>query len=316
MQRFRSVVPRLLAGGMAVYLFCFLLLSPALASRQMGYALRLCAETVVPSLFPFLVLNTLLLSTGLADSLGRLAGGLPSRLFGIKKEGTVAFFAGCLMGFPLGVKLSAELYKRGKVSKNEAERMVCFCANTGPSFVIGVVGSALNNTYAAIAVYLSQLLSAVAIGLWLSRRKEMDGDNTASADKLTFSLSDIPSAVTSAVLPMLNICAFVCFFACVSLSAENALSWFGVSGTPFLVLSGALELTNGIAMLSNLECGCLAASIAAFFVGWSGLSVILQSVSILAKEGLSCRKLIVYKLFQGGLSAVICFLMCKLLNLY
>ena len=54
--------------------FCFLLVlrNSEAAVKYMGRGLSLCAETVIPSLFPFMVLSELLVASGAGEALGRL----------------------------------------------------------------------------------------------------------------------------------------------------------------------------------------------------------------------------------------------------
>ena len=64
-------------------LFCLLLIlrNPDTAIEYMTSGLRLCARTVIPSLFPFLVLSELIVSGGIGRILLRPVSGMLSRLF-------------------------------------------------------------------------------------------------------------------------------------------------------------------------------------------------------------------------------------------
>ena len=70
----------------------------ALASAQVidrcRYALDLCMELILPSLFPFFVLSGLLNRLGLPGFLGRLLAGAASRIYGISGAGASALFIG------------------------------------------------------------------------------------------------------------------------------------------------------------------------------------------------------------------------------
>ena len=98
------------------------------ASRQSAAAvaqgLRLCAETVVPALFPFLVLSSLLVELGglafLAPPLQRLLG----RLFGCSAAGVGVFLLSLAGGYPMGPRLIAQLYATGQLSRQEAEHLL------------------------------------------------------------------------------------------------------------------------------------------------------------------------------------------------
>lgn len=298
-----------------VYLFFFLLKSPVSAARSVSYGISLCAKKAIPSLFPFLVLNEIMVSSGMVSGLGRLMGGLPSRLFKIKKESSSAFFSGCLLGFPLGTKTAVSLFENNIISKDEAERLTCFCSNTGPAFIIGIVGTALGNKKTALIIYISQILSAVLIGLFL--RKKGDTQRNDSCQILhPFSFSLITRAISDSVFPMLNICAFICFFSCIALSVENIFAAMGINEFFTILFSGMLEITNGIGLIEHYGQSTITIALCAFFVGWSGLSVILQSIGISSQYGFKIKRFILSKLVQGILCTIICLILCKIFKLY
>ncbi len=300
---------------LTVYLFFFLLKSPEYATQHITNALSLCFTRVIPSLFPFLVLNELIVSTGLAERIGKFFGTPLSKIFKIQKESAAAFISGCLFGFPLGTKTAVSLYENGYVSKEESERLICFCSNTGPSFIVGVIGSSLGNRNIAVCIYISQIISAFFIGLFLRKNDGFVQVKNKTLKK-TFSLTQLPKNVTSSVLPMLNICAFVCFFSCISASVEKIFDFFKLSGYVSLFSSGFLELTNGIAMTADFKLNFASVFLCSFFVGWSGVSVVLQSISITSQYGLNSKKFVFSKFIQGVLCAVICIILCKIFKLY
>ncbi|MBR5322727.1 MAG: hypothetical protein IKU48_04210 [Clostridia bacterium] len=300
---------------LTVFLFFFLLKSPVLASESVKIGISVCLTKAIPSLFPFLVLNELMLSWKIFDNLGIIFGTPFSKALKIKRHSFAAFLSGCLFGFPLGTKTAVSLYEKKLISKEEAENLICFCSNTGPAFIIGIVGTALCSKKIALAIYVSQIISALIIGLLL--RKKGDYQQSPFFDtKTCFSLSDIPKAVTDSVMPILNICAFICFFSCISASFENILTAIGANEYISVFIIGLFEITKGISLLENYGTDFASIFCAAFILGWSGLSVILQSISITSKAGLGCKKFVISKALQGLICAIICIIICKIFKLY
>ena len=296
------------------YLFIFLLKSPEQASSACLNSISLCLFNVIPALFPFLVLNEVMFSSGLSTFIGKRIGAVLCKPLGITPNGAASFVCGCLFGFPLGTKSVCLALERGLISKEEAEKLVCFCSNTGPAFVIGFVGGILQNKRAALCIYLCQVLSAVIIGLFLRKKSVPTYDQIET--RVYFGIGNIPKAITSSVFPMMNICAFVCFFSCVSASVENLLFHFNLNEYTEILFTGVLELTNGIGMLSGFAVDNITIWLCSFFIGWSGLSVIMQSLSIMGEHGIRKRKFALCKLVQGILCANLSVLFCNLLNLY
>ena len=313
MTRVKSLAPTYVFCLLICYFFVFLLKAPTQAYAAMVSALELCFLKVVPVLFPFLVLNELIVNSPIPQYAGKSFGGIFSKVFKTSNQSSIAFLCGCLLGFPIGTKCVCSMLKNNTISKNEAQRLICFCSNTGPAFVVGFLG-ALWGIKTAWCIYFCQILSAVIIGIHL--RKKHDETEVCFLHPQQFSPLNLTRAITSSVLPMLNICAFVCFFSCISTSVNNIILHLGLNEYTEVFFSGLLEISNGINSLGRMEINTLSVWLGGFFVGWSGFSVILQSVSIIKENNLKCRKFVFYKLVQGVICANLSILCCELFNLY
>ena len=98
-------------------------------------ALSLCANVIIPSVFPFMILSEFMYSFLSFGALNR-AGAVFERLFKINRCGIYPFLLGLTCGFPLGVKCASDMYRGGLLTKGEAERLIGFCNNTGPAFLV------------------------------------------------------------------------------------------------------------------------------------------------------------------------------------
>ena len=121
-------------------LLAFLLAFPkeALAAAREGLGLWL--DTLLPTLLPFLILTGILLRT---DGITRIVQPIApffKVLTGLSGEGAYAFVLGLLCGYPMGAKLTADLYHAGKISRQESEYLLTFCNNPSPAFLVTYVG--------------------------------------------------------------------------------------------------------------------------------------------------------------------------------
>lgn len=82
--------------------FCFILVlrNSDAAIEYMGRGLTLCARTVIPSLFPFMVISELLVSSGAGEAFGRLFSRIMRWLFGLSGAGASAVFWAPCAGSP------------------------------------------------------------------------------------------------------------------------------------------------------------------------------------------------------------------------
>lgn len=310
-----------------------LVLYPEEAVGAAGESLQLCLNVVIPSLFPFFVISSLVVELGLAERLGRLAGPLMRRLFNVNGSCAAAFILGFIGGYPVGARTAIALYERGECSRREAERLLSFCNNSGPAFILGVVGaSVFSDGRVGLLLYCAHGAASVLTGICFRRsRSGSDVRQSVSAREVTsrpgFAAAFV-SGVKSAVASSLNICGFVIFFAVLikllmisgllgSAAAGLAalLSPFGMdAATAQHLLTGAIELTSGVWSLSGAaEELSTGAAMAAFMLGWAGVSVHCQTLSFLCDSGLSGKNYILGKLLHGAFSAVLVWSALRLL---
>ena len=274
-----------------------LLLRPQEAADAVRDGLTLCGRTVIPSLFPFFVVISLLLQLGAAEALGSLFGPVMRPLFRMRGVCALPLLAGLLGGYPSGAKTAAGLYGQGRISRQEAELLLGFCDNCGPAFLMGYVGAGiLKDPGAGIRLYLVHILAALLTGAALCRLIK-DRGLALTGKSLLIKAVSFPQAMTSsvsgAVASTLNICAVVVFF--------QVLAALPPPPLPLPVLGG-LEMVGAAAALAPGRMGFIAA---AAIVGWGGLSVHCQAMSLTAPEGLSFRWHWVGKGMQAALSALL-----------
>ncbi len=292
----------------------------ALAAARDGW--QLCTATLIPSLFPFFVLTTLLIRLGLPQLLGSVLAPISRPLLGISGPGASVFLLGLLGGYPVGARSAAALYASGQCSRQEGEHLLAFCNLCGPSFLLGVVGAGVfQSTAVGLALYAAHIAAALAVGLlfrlFLHRKKPEPSAVMPKAAPVPSLSNAFLEAVRSSFMSCLSVCAFVLFFQVVlrMLSVSGLLSLLA-RGTAFLLsplgvtprwalsfLAGLLEVTSGVTSLSAGSLPCRIVT-AAFLLGWGGLSVHAQALSVVASSGLSLRPYFIGKLLHASLSAL------------
>ena len=153
-------------------LCCFsaLLLLPEISAQAARDAMLLCAQTLIPSLFPFFVLSSLLIACGASELLSALLSPLMRPLFGLSGAGAAALALGLCGGYPVGARTAAELVENGALSQEEGERLLAFCNNAGPGFLLGVCGAGVfSSSRAGAALYLTHVAAALCAGLLIRR---------------------------------------------------------------------------------------------------------------------------------------------------
>lgn len=287
---------------------CGLLLNSRPVSAAVADSLRLCTGVLLPTLFPFFVLSSLLTESGFA---GRW-GGFMERLFGLPGAMAPALLLGAVGGYPVGARTVAQLYSQGRCSKEQAEKALRFCNNAGPAFVISAVGSGmLGDGSLGLRLWVVHLFSALLLGLF-SRGKQRavkDMNCTPVSGRIPGGTGAFLQAVTGAFAAFLNVCAFVLIFAVLLCLVERLPVLSSLSAPWDGLLYGMLELTGGAARLAKaaLPRPILLPALS-FLCGWGGFSVQCQTIDLLHRAGLPCRGYLKAKLLQGVLAAALSLL--------
>ncbi len=286
---------------MSFFMLFYFLRSPTAAKSSAKSALDLCAFGLIPSLFPFVVLISLLNLSGLSRRIANISGGLFGNIFGISPAAASAIILGSLGGFPIGAVCTRELYLGGEITKSEAERLITFTNNASPAFCIGVVGVSLfGDTGLGVRLYICQLTAAFTIGI--IQRKKLSRTPIAKRIAKRPDISKIlTAAISNGAQTMLTICAFAVFFAVVGDALCITLRHY-LGDTVAVLVAAICELTLG-----TRQCAALsprtARILAAFAIGWSGISVHMQISSILSDTKIAMRRYYLCKLLQGILTA-------------
>lgn len=272
-----------------------LLMHPEAASEAVRDGLALCARTVVPSLFPFLAATSMLLQLGLEGLLRPLCAPFMRPLFRLRGECAVPLVAGVLGGYPTGARAVAQLYEQGTLKRGEAERLLGFCNNCGPGFMIGFVGTGvLGSVRAGAALLVIHIAAALLSGVILCRLPggnepvllpcRLPAQSVSVAKALTVSVS-------GALTATLGICAYVVFFRTAAALLPAAL--------PAAVL-GAVEMVSGVSAVEKNAAGFAAA---AGITAWGGVSVHCQTMAVAGE--LSLKYHMAGKLLQTVVSVVL-----------
>ncbi len=285
-------------------------------------ALSLCAELIIPSLFPFFVLSILLSRLGLPELLGRLTSGMSRRLFNVSGAGASALIMGLTGGYPLGAAYIADMRRAGSISAGEAERLMGFCNNSGPAFIVGAVGAGVFvSPRAGLYLYGVHIAAAVITGLILRTSSPAPDSavcETAAAETDGAFAEVFSGAVKQALVSMLNVCAFVvCFTVLVGLLDADGFFSLAVGRISAAtgwelhrvraLLTGILELGSGVGAMRTLGLNAANLALAAFLVGWGGISVHFQTMAVIAESGIKGALHFAGRLISASISAVLAY---------
>lgn len=302
-------------------IFCLLLIlrNTDIAIDYMSRGLMLCAKTVIPSLFPFMVISEVIVSGGIGNRLLHRLSKPLGKLFGLSADGCCAVLLGMLCGFPVGARCAVLSYEQGKTTREETERILCFSNNPSSAFMISAIGGSLwGSTRFGTALYITVLASSVLTGILiaqLSKNKKTVLDaarlEPISAPKPTAARL-FCDAVRSSLWSMLLVCAYVVFFSALVGTFHYMPGVQRLPEAAKAFLFCIFELSSGVSQACTITSPLTAALLCAFAVGWSGISVHCQILSVCDGKKLSMRPYALAKLFQALLCPLIFFLLLSI----
>ena len=267
-------------------------------------ALLLCGQTIIPSLFPFMIASDLLMQAGIDNiKMPPFFEKTTWRLFRVSATGFCAFFMGALCGFPIGAKFIADLCRSGKIDAEEAARLLCFCNNTGPAFLIAGIGiSLLHSKALGFVLYCIQILSALLCGL-LFARFEKKSPRKQLCTHVEAKSKDFPSVIRDNVQNMLTVCGAILLFSSILGLLGELLQNRVLLG----VIASFLEIGTASAIASNLflHIPKVAFLLLTLAVNFGGFSVHMQAACLFRDLPISFRRYIVAKWVQACIALLL-----------
>lgn len=248
----RAPMKQLLSGLPVLVLFLAMLFSPKAVFEGAESGLLLWFQVVFPTLFPFMLVSGLMLSGGGLVVISRIFGRLFSTLFATSPNGSFAVIAGFLCGYPMGAKVSADLVRSGRISRDEGVYLLSFCNNTSPIFIMNFI---VWKTFEREELMIPTLLFLIGVPAFLSlffRRFYLNGrkkfpdlseGKRDNAKLLNFEMLD--SCLADSFESIVKVGLYIIFFS-ILIALPGKLS----AGHPLLAgILPTLEMTNGILMI-------------------------------------------------------------------
>jgi len=304
-------------SALSCFLIYALLCYPSAMLAASAESIRIWLTKVFPSLFPFAAACGILLRMGTAERLSIFFRPVMKILFGLKGISAFPFFLGSLSGYPMGAKLTAQLYETKQITLPEAQHILVFSGNPGPLFLIGTIGAGFfGMPIFGYLLFASCFLAALLTGmLWRFRQPSSANHQQIFPCRKSMPLTEALSlSVSDAVDTLLLIGGYMIFFSAVSEAMKQTGTFSLLSERvhflPFSaktlqgICSGLLEMTNGAYLLSQSSDALrLRLSLVAFLVSFGGLSVLGQTFGVLSAVPISKKDYLKGKAFHA-LSAV------------
>ena len=277
--------------SLLIIMILYFLIYPQNALMASRRGLTLWFEQILPTLLPFSVISYIVLHSNLFS---HPAHEKKHSFLRIEPEEWYVIFCGFLFGFPIGSKLSADLYEHHRIVKKRAQILACFTNNLSPVFVTSVL---VNQLHFSSVVPFFLLLYGIPLCICLALLSFIKPErfvHEKKASRFQLNMQIVDAGIINGFETLIKICGYIMMF---SIFAEIAQSIPYGSSFPKLVLTGCLEVTNGISALSQFSCNHFQKYLlTVLFLALNGISGLFQTASLLSVSNLSIKQYLKMKL--------------------
>lgn len=279
---------------------CFLL--SAKKTGEFAYiGLKTWFDHMIISLLPFLILMNLLLKTGLSSLFIRPFSILLRPLFRNTDDAIFVLFFGFLCGFPLGAKCAVQLYEKGRLSRENAEYLLCFANNIGPAYMLGFFLGEIALTesvfLALFAFYGIPLLYGLVLRYSIYKKIL---DNEYKQSKLVCFLtptssvmSALPDAIHDALVQISMLGGYMVLFNALRIVPHLLFSGHRILYT---TVQSLLEISGGLLCVKNSVPNGILQTLCLYAVfSFNGFCCHFQTFSLLEHTGISKQKYMLHK---------------------
>lgn len=278
---------------------------PTIYMQEALNGFKAWALNVLPCVLPFIFLTKALSSLGHVQSFSKIFSKPVSKFFNCPSHASFVFLMSIISGYPVGAKMTADLYQARQITKAEAYRMTSFCSTSGPMFIIGAVGAGmLKSSMFGYIIFISHVLGAIINGFIYKNLKAKEEEVKIYSNlpqKQAFNIGEI---VNDSALSIIAVGTIIAIFFVFIRSLAPIFNLFPASivGT----MEGLIEITKGCIDIASILPIKLATLACTFVISFGGLSTILQSLTMLNKLKMPVGLFILQKFTHAIFATIVC----------
>lgn len=280
----------------------FLLIFPTVARNGVARGLLICANVIIPSLFPFTVCISVISKCDFSIK-SKTLDNIVYFLFGQSSELFFVFILSLIGGYPVGAQLISELCERNLINQKSANIMLSYCVNAGPAFVISAVGCGVfNSKKIGILLYVAHVLASLFLAI--ISRFSFKNEKLNNTKSKTIPNNIFVSSVYESTKSIINICAFVIFFSCINSCIDYALNYVPIINN----ISMLLEITSSITKHKDIY-------LTSFLLGFSGISIWFQIFAVSGDLKIKYYRFILSRIFHGAINLLLTKIFLSILKI-
>ena len=248
----------------------------------------ICTGSILPSLFPMLILTAFLTYTGIPRKIRSMIFCPIGLISGSSQLCTEVFLFGSVSGYPVGVKTAVALYGQRNVQLKEFQTAALANVNPGLAFSVLIAGKqCFGSVNAGITMYISVCIGNLML-CQLLRGKIKPANRFPVADYKNEQPSEaLVHAVDSAVKSTVSISAWITAFCAAASLFGNVLT-----DSPYVFFT---EVTGAVIYCASAT----GLPMCAFCMAFGGFCILFQLLPELRKLKISVPKYLLSRLLSA-----------------
>lgn len=287
-----------------VLLICTLTNS-TLVFHGMQNAVRVCLETMIPSLYAMMILSELFIAGKFCNAFGKFLKIPGKYLFRCSGQVLAVFLFSQTAGYPVGTRMLVLMEEKGQLTKKQASVLSGVCFGGGPVFISSLFAEKKED---AAAVFLAGLLANLFLFIIISRftgtccKKSINKiDSTAKSPSELITDSVIQSGKA-----VLKICAMIIMFGGFLSLSDLPVFRFLTENLYGKAAFGFLEISRITALF---PCSYEALPIIGAALSFGGICVLLQ-LSAITKGKINIGYVLIIRITAAFITWILLFLRC------
>lgn len=241
---------------------------------------------VFPSLFPMLLISSLLINLNFIDN-SKFIYKVINKIFNINNYQSYVLLISLISGSPTNAKVCKELYDQNILSRKDIEHILYFSHFSNPLFILSMV------KHKPLLVLISHYIGNITIGILLKRKYKVSNNNTRYKNN-SCSLTQIILNTMNTLLLVLG--TIISFYILSSI----------INFLPFKIL---LELTQGINILNSINFNLkLKTMLIGSIISFGGFCIHIQVFGILENLKLKYTPYLLVRLLHSFITAICIFI--------
>lgn len=314
----RANLKRIFFAIAIIFLAITVIIHPEFASDGIRKGISCSVNILIPSMFFLVFISVATTQCGISEKAKKHLEKVTEFLFYLPGSTAPIIFLSLFGGYPVGAVGTAKLYDKNEITEEQLNRMMLFCVNSGPAFIVSALGKTLlGSVRTGSWLFLVQIISSIFIGILsgiLARIKKIKFySKTIALKEVDFNFGTVfVDSCKGACLVLANICAPVILFFGITSILENSglincfsviLKNFGISSQISKVLFISLiEMTQGCIVAANAGAPLWMFS---WILGFGGLCAHTQILASLKGRSFNYLKFAAFRIVNGIITALI-----------